>query len=132
MKTTLLTLILLTSISYSSPFVKPSEPHGLLVFSVSHSSQDVFPVSLYSIDGKQVITRKNAVWLAPGKHTIKVRSTIDLTARSGFVTARQKNNSTKNKALEIDVQEGKKYYIGYDASDDNSNNWKPVVWKVKD
>ena len=103
----------------------------MLVFSLSHASQDVFPVSLYSIDGKQVITRKNAVWLSPGKHTIKVNSNVDLTARSGFVTARQKNNSFDNKAFEINVKEGKKYYIGYDASDNNSNNWQPVVWKVK-
>jgi hypothetical protein len=126
-------LILLTLCSlnvFSSPFVKPSEPNGMLIFNVSHSTEDVFPVSLYSIDGKQVLTRNNAVWLSPGKHTIRVNSKIDLTGRSAVVTARKKNNS-KNKAIEIDVKEGKKYYVGYDASDDNSNNWQPIVWKVK-
>ncbi len=131
MKKFLPILILFTSISLSAPFVKPSEPHGMLIFNVSHATQDVFPVSLYSIDGKQVITRQNAVWLSPGKHTIKVNSKINLTARSGVVTARQKITSFRNKSIEIDVKEGKKYYVGYDASDNNSNNWHPVVWKVK-
>lgn len=127
-------LILLTLCSlnvFSSPFVKPSEPNGMLIFNASHASQDVFPVSLYSIDGKQVLTRNNAVWLSPGKHTIRVNSKIDLTGRSGVVTARQKNNSFDNKVIKIDVKEGKKYYVGYDASDNNSNNWQPIVWKVK-
>ncbi len=71
------------------------------------------------------------MWLSPGKHTIKVNSKINLTARSGVVTARQKITNFKNKSIEIDVKEGKKYYVGYDASDNNSNNWQPIVWNVK-
>lgn len=131
MKFITLCLALFTAVSLASPFVKPSEPHGLVVFNVNHSAHDIFPVSLYAIDGKQVITRQNAVWLSPGKHTLNVSSTINLTARSNVVTATQKRLNRKKNIIEIDVKEGKKYYVGMDASDNSSNKWRPVVWKVK-
>lgn len=125
-------LLLFSTQLFASPFVKPSEPSGILKLSQSHPSADIFPVSIFSVDGKQIINRKNAVWLSPGNHTIRVKSEIGLDSRSTKLITRQKNNNPKgNNTLELSVEDGKIYYIGYDASDRNPNKWRPVVWKIK-
>ncbi len=132
MKTTILFLIFLIDAVSANPFVKPSQPSGILDLATNHQSKNIFPVSLYEVDGKQIIKRTNAVWLSPGKHSLKVTSIVNLSQRSTGMTTRQKSNPAKNhNTLEISVEDGKTYYIGYDASDRNPNKWKPVVWKVK-
>ena len=128
-----LVLVLFSSIIFANPFVKPSEPNGMLNFSQQHPSKDIFPVSLFAIDGKQIIERKNAVWLKPGTHTLRFRAAINLDQRSKTQIKRQKQVSPrKNNSLEIDVQEGKMYFVGYDTSERDPNLWRPVVWKVED
>lgn len=116
----------------ANPYAKPSEPSGMLTLNQAHTAANIFPVTLYEVDGDQVIRRNTAVWLSPGTHTIRVSSKINLDNRSKFVNQRQKfNNSSKNNTLEITVEEGKTYYVGYDTNDRNPNKWRPVVWKVK-
>ena len=132
MKTLLLfTSLFLSTLLAANPFVKPSEPNGTLVLSVNHQSKDIFPVVLYEIDGKQINVRENKVWLKPGIHKIRVRSTIDYNLLNKSLVKRQKFNSKLKSALEVNVEEGKDYYVGYDASSRDPNLWKPVVWKVK-
>ena len=125
-------LLLFSMQLIASPFVKPSEPSGILKLNQSHPSADIFPVSIFSVDGKQVNIRNNAVWLTPGNHTIRVHSTINLDSRSSALITRQKaNNAKQNNTLELTIEDGKTYYVGYDASDRNPNKWRPVVWKTK-
>lgn len=125
-------LLLLSTIALANPFAKPSEASGILKMNTPHTSKDIFPVTLFAIDGKQIIRRSNAVWLKPGKHSIRVSASIPLDSRSKTVTTRQKfNNPTSNNTLELTIEEGKTYYVGYDTSERNPNNWRPVVWKVK-
>lgn len=129
----LFALLLTTFISQASPFAKPNEDHGILKFHQSHPSKDIFPVEIYELDGQQITTRKNGLWLKPGTHTIKVSSVINRDQLNHSVSTRLiKNNSFVDKSLTISVEEGSVYYVGYDASDRNPNQWKPVVWKVKE
>jgi hypothetical protein len=124
--------LLLSGFVSANPFAKPSEPHAIINMGVTHSSKDVFPVSLFEIDGKQIIKRNNAVWLKPGQHSMRFKATIKMDTRSKAVTTRQKTNNPKsNNTLDINLEEGKTYYVGYDTSDRDPNHWKPVVWKVK-
>ena len=133
MKNTLLVIILTFSVTiFASPFVKPSEPNGKLNFSQTHISKNIFPVSLYYIDGKQIIKRNNAVWLKPGKHSIRVSSVVNLNSRSKSLRKRIKYNiKNQNNTLEINVEKDKTYYVGLDTNDSDPNKWHPVVWKVK-
>ncbi len=134
MKIKILVLLLLTSLIVSAnPFAKPSEPSGILRFNQTHPSANIFPVTLFEIDGKQIVNRNPAVWLKPGKHTIKVNSKIDLNSRSKPVISLQKVNTRKqdNFTLDIVVEDGKTYYVGYDTNDRDPNKWRPVLWKVK-
>jgi len=131
-KILIITLLLIVNALSASPFVKPSEPSGILKLSQSHPSADIFPVSIFAVDGKQVIKRNTAVWLKPGTHTIRVNSAIPLDSRSRSLIIRQKvNNPKDNNTLELTIEDGKTYYIGYDASDRDPNKWRPVVWKIK-
>jgi len=130
-KLTAIMLLLTAILAFASPFAKPSEPSGILKMNTPHTSKDIFPVSLFELDGKQVITRKNAVWLKPGKHSIKVNSLVPLDSRSTHSVTRQKRNNKEKKTLEINVEDGKTYYVGYDTSNRDPNLWTPVVWKVK-
>lgn len=132
MKTLTLILLLLSTAVLSNPFAKPSEPSGMLKMNIPHTSKDIFPVTLFAVDGKQVIRRNNAVWLKPGKHSIRVNASIPLDSRSTTATSRQKfNNRKSNNTLELTIEDGKIYYVGYDTSERNPNKWHPVVWKVK-
>jgi hypothetical protein len=132
MKALTLLSIIFSTVVLSNPFAKPSEASGILKMNVPHTSKDIFPVTLFEVDGKQVIRRNNAAWLKPGKHTIRVSASIPLDSRSKAVTTRQKvNNSKNNNTLELIVEDGKIYYIGYDTSERNPNKWRPVVWKIK-
>lgn len=128
----LITLLLLSSLAMASPFVSPSKPHGKLNLGLSHPSQDIFPVSIIEIDGQQVIKRDNAVWLKPGTYTIRVSAIVSKKNRSTAIAKKQNYNGSKTKnSLEVTVEEGKTYFVGYDASNRDSNMWGPVVWKVK-
>ncbi len=130
----LLTLLLLfsTFMIVASPFARPSEPNGILRLNQDHPSENIFPVTVYQINGKQILKRNNAVWLKPGTHTIRVTSAIALNQRSKYASKRQKfNNPVEYNTLEIKVEEGKTYYVGYDTNDRDPNKWRPVVWKVK-
>ncbi len=127
----LLLLVAFTTMSFANPFAKPSEPNGILSLNTPHTSQDIFPVSLYEIDGKNIVSRSNAVWLKPGKHRLKMRANVDLSYRSHALLTRNKSLNKNNRILDITVEDGKTYYIGYDTSNNNPNLWKPVIWKVK-
>ena len=126
-----ITALIFTTIINANPFAKPSEPSGVLNLGTLHTTKDIFPVVINQIDGQNVVNRNNAVWLKPGKHSIKVSAIVDLSHRSHGITHKQKGFNQKNRDLEINVENGKMYYIGYDTSDSNPNNWKPIVWKVK-
>jgi hypothetical protein len=131
MKKTIALLLLVSSISFANPFAKPSEAHGILKLNQAHPAADIFPVTLYEIDGKQVLKRDHGVWLKPGKHTIKVSAVVNKNHLNKSITKLQKSQNLNKNSLDITVEKGNIYYVGYDASDSNPNNWQPVVWKVK-
>lgn len=133
MKTkTMIILLTFSSVLLANPFAKPSQPSGILKMNQPHPSANIFPVSLFEVDGKQIIVRDNSAWLKPGKHTIKVKSKINLDSRSKKLVKRQKvNNLKQDNTLEINIEDGKTYYVGFDTNDQDPNKWHPVVWKVK-
>lgn len=132
MKTILtLSLIIFSSLGITSPFAKPSEASGILKLNQDHPKNNIFAVSLFAIDGKQIIKRDNAVWLKPGAHTIRVSATVNLNSRSKLSIKRQKVNNKQDNTLDIFIEDGKTYYVGYDTNDTDPNKWHPVVWKVK-
>ena len=130
---TLILLIFISDSLYASPFAKPSEASGILNMSIARPAANIFPVTLYAIDGKQIVNRNSAVWLTPGEHTISVNAIIDISNRRSSLLRRYKTNKqVENNQIKITVEDGKIYYVGFDANDSDPNKWRPVIWKVKD
>lgn len=130
---TLILFIFTANTLIASPFAKPSEASGILNMSISRPAANIFPVSIYAIDGKQIVNRNSAVWLKPGEHTISVNAIIDISNRRTSLLRRYKTNKqVENNNIKITVEDGKTYYVGFDANDSDPNKWRPVVWKVKD
>lgn len=133
MKKSILTtslLLALATASFASPFAKPKEAHGIINMHNTKVTQSIFPVSINAINGKNIVSRDSAVWLKPGEYTLSVSSTIrqDLLAHT---TSRNIGNSNGKNKINLTVEEGKMYYLGYDASSRDKKEWKPIVWKVK-
>jgi len=130
----LASLLVFSGSALASPFAKPSQPSGVIIMDTPRPAQQIFPVQLVKIDGVEIPPRKQGVWLRPGTHRLRlVAQRID-TDLTGGLTARQRqiaSQGQKNRELTIEVQAGKKYYVGYDSSDANPKNWGPVVWQVK-
>lgn len=131
------------------------EPHGVVRVDVQRQAEQIFPVRVVEVNGNLVSADdKMALWLKPGKHTLTVRGgvdfhgttfglttagpTTDRALRSAtrmdntFGTQRTVGRSGGENKLEIEVEEGKIYYIGAERSPDTDNVWKPVVWKVEE
>ena len=133
MKKIITMILMMSSFNlFAGPFAKPSEPHGILKLQQSKPSKDIFAVNVYEINGENIVSRDTGMWLKPGKHVIKMSAVVPLDQLSHSVSRAVKSNSVRNNSLEVNVEEGKVYYIGYDASERDPKQWKPVIWKIKD
>jgi len=134
MKTTIL-MILLTTMSNlclaENYFSNPKKPSAKLILDSQKSTESLASVTLLNINGNEVIPRSNAVWLKPGKYTLKFASNIQNNAvNSGSSKIRNKRKNTPN-TLDIILDEGKTYYIAYDTHNSDINKWQPIVWKTE-
>lgn len=114
----------------SNPFVSPSEPHAILDF--RRPPVSLTPARLAEIDGTNVnapIT-KSSFWVAPGEHEIVVIGGVDgSTAVSMPGGSRSGANPGR---VTIQVEEGKRYFIGIEVTGGRTDNWEPVIYKVED
>ncbi len=129
-----LALVMTSPQAMASPFAKPDEPSGVVILNTPRQAQQIYPAQLVRIDGQEVPTRDGGLWLKPGTHQLRlVAGEVDA-SMAGGLKARQRLLSAapaKGKELTLHVEAGKKYYVGYDVSDRDPKNWKPVVWQVK-
>ncbi len=106
------------------------EPRGTLVTGVEMPSDSIFSVTVRAIDGREIPQNAypNGLWLKPGRHEIKAFGNVDLSWVRGKGTGRDIRPSDP---IEIDVEEGKTYYLGLKA-DGRPDDWHLVVWKTEE
>ena len=128
--------------------VKPSEPHGIVLVKQSNIPQNIFPVILTRIDGRNLPntladagqlpiaglrgnlpTSRGAFWLAPGKHELRVMPVFSEHANALRGVSRRRHQPGN---LFVEVKEGKRYLIGAKLEGPTFNDWKPVVFAVTD
>jgi hypothetical protein len=85
-------------------------------------------VHVNSIDGRQINVPALGFDVEPGTHTMTGRALINLSNCRTTGIGSQRDNV---QPLEADFEAGKTYYLGYDHSASNRNNWKLVIWKVE-
>ncbi len=114
----------------TNALVTQNDPHGIVRVDVEKRAQHIYPVKVVEINGDLVSADdKVALWLRPGKHTLTVRGQVD--RDNTFGLARSLGQGNEKNSVEIDVEEGKIYYLGARINPREGGRWEPVVWKVK-
>jgi len=112
------------------PFQASAEEDGKakIITSFNQASQCISPVHIRKIDGREVAVQAMGFDLDPGKHTMAGSAIID----TSFCPVVGRNYRDSAPSLEAEFEAGKTYYVGLDHSASNRNDWKYVIWKVKD
>ncbi len=100
-----------------------------IVTSVNKPLDCMFSVDVYEINGKLVTETPLAFDIDPGKYTIKARSVVDTRLCMPALTSITRDLPID--PLEIEVEAGKSYFIGFNAKANNRREWKLEVWKVE-
>jgi hypothetical protein len=95
----------------------------------NRAAQCISPVHIRKIDGREAAVNRMSFRLEPGVHSISGSAKID--ASNCPAVGRGSNQHTAG-PLEANFEAGKTYFVGYDHSSGNRNDWKLVIWKVKD
>lgn len=123
----LLTMICVMAVA--SPFVgSRNEPHAVLYLNVNQNARQIWPVKIWSVDGK-LTNRSNqgVLWITPGKYVFNIKlGTVNLADVPGL--QRNAVYGQETHELKISVEDGKAYYIG--AKFEASGKWQPEVWKT--
>ena len=86
------------------------------------------PVAINRIDGEKQVLPARGFLIEPGVHTINGRVTLD-SAKCHPMEVNQ--HIGKAADLEVNFEPGRIYYIAYDRSALNTEEWSLVVWKVE-
>lgn len=115
-----------------SPFLgSKSDPHGTLYLNVDQTAKQIFPVQIWSVDGKlSNRSDQGMLWVKPGDYTlsVKVAKGVNLANVPGL--QRSASYGQDQHDLKISVEPGKAYYVG--AKFTASGKWEPVIWKTED
>ncbi len=133
---TILCVVFTTStFAKNNYFAHPNESSGQLILIPNKITSSLFPVTLLSINGNEVAHRSNSVWIKPGDYTLSFSAEINhkYAGGNGINIRRATRRGDKlTNSLDITIEDNKVYYIAFDAHDDKQENWRPIIWKVKE
>jgi len=112
------------------PFMVAAEnaPKANITTGTEKAAECISSVHVNNIDGREVKVQALGFDVDPGTHTMTGRALIN----TSFCKAMGKGSQRhKVEPLEADFEAGKTYFVGYDHSSSNRNDWKLVVWKVE-
>lgn len=110
-------------------FASHNEPHGVVTGMVDREARGLFSVRIVKVNGREIPERELGVWLKPGRHEIMAVGDI----RRDLVRGVNRDPTwISTEPLVIEVEEGKTYYIARQADSSRREDWKLVVWKIKD
>lgn len=133
MKTiTLILTLIISGATFAYNFATPSESSAKIVMNNSINARQLFPVKLLMINGENISNRDNTVWLHPGEYELRFSTVIngDYTQKIMGLKERRGLKDLAN-TLKIKVEADKSYYVGFDASSTQTEDWGPVVYQVK-
>ncbi|HVA55938.1 MAG TPA: hypothetical protein VNI53_09125 [Gammaproteobacteria bacterium] len=123
-------LTMICAMAIASPFVgSRSEPHAVLYLDVNQTAKQLWPVRIWSVDGK-LTNRSNqgVLWITPGEYVFNFKlGKVNLADVPGL--QRNAVYGQETHELKISVEAGKAYYIG--AKFEASGKWQPEVWKTE-
>jgi len=99
-----------------------------VVTGMEKAASCISAVHVNNIDGRDVKVPELGFDVEPGAHTMTGRALINTTVCKATGIGSQRHNV---QPLEAEFEAGKTYYLGYDHSSSNRNDWKLVIWKVE-
>ena len=100
-----------------------------IVTSFNNAAQCISPVHIRKIDGREATVQRMGFNIEPGTHTLSGSAVIDV---SSCLAIGSTTRHYQAAPLEAEFELGKVYYVGYDHSSPNRDDWKIVIWKVED
>jgi hypothetical protein len=116
----------------ASPFLGSSkEPHATLYLNVDQRAKQIYPVSLWAVDGKlSNRTDQGMLWVTPGEYTFSFKMHAVNSADAPGMERDSGGQRDQPHDLKVTLEAGKVYYIGGKLG--ASQTWTPVVWKTED
>ncbi|MEZ5472617.1 MAG: hypothetical protein R3E90_12665 [Marinicella sp.] len=131
-KITLLITLLISGTVFAFNFASPSESSAKIVMNYSNDAKQLFPVKLLMVNGENVSPREDAVWLEPGEYVLRFATTINGDYTQEVMGLKERHGlKALNNTLTLNVEADKSYYVAFDASSTQTDQWGPVVYKVK-
>lgn len=95
----------------------------------------MLPVVVTSIDGEEVTEGSDSFELEAGSHTITGYGYGDASQCATFsgddgLPVPGEDARVGESTLKLDLEAGKKYFLGIDVRSKDTSNWKLVVWKL--
>lgn len=122
---------ILPAVILAIPLLGSAGEAGKVQIITSHSdaANCIAPLHVRKIDGREAAVQRMGFWIEPGKHSMSGSAVVDAsfckTIGSSFTPPRAE-------LLDAEFELGKVYYVGYDHSSKDKDDWKIVIWKVKD
>ncbi len=105
------------------------EGEARIVTSVNRPLDCLFSVTVYNINGREVLNPPLAFNIKPGKYTFKLQAIFN---RKKCSPAIINAKFIKIDPLEIEVEAGKSYFLAYNASAPSHRDWKMEILKVEE
>ena len=100
-----------------------------IITSGEKPSECISAVEVNQIDGKEVKVQRLGFDIDPGMHTIGARALINTSFCKPVGIA---TGNSPIAPIEANFEAGKTYYLGVDHSANQRQDWKFVIWKIKD
>jgi hypothetical protein len=84
-------------------------------------------VAIRQINGEEKFVSPQGFELEPGRYTMSGTVALD----TSYCKAPQRRSPINVPPLEAEFEAGKTYYIGFDHSSTNREEWHYVIWKVE-
>ena len=105
---------------------------GTLVSENLRPGERIYPVTLVSINGKNVTSAQLSYYVRPGEHQVQFSMLIRMDA--GFQSSIEHRQNVRGH-MDIEVEPGKRYYFGakYNPKESRrTRDWVPVIYRVED
>jgi hypothetical protein len=99
-----------------------------IVTSQGQAEECISPLAVTRIDGGTVVVSHKAFEIEPGIHRLNGRTTMNMRHCQPL---RGEDRMVVGD-LEEEFEAGKSYFVGFDHSDADKNEWKLVVWLVEE
>lgn len=91
-------------------------------------AQCLSSVAIQQIDGEERSLSPQGFEIEPGRHTMHGRAKIN----TAYCQPIRGHQDQSIEPLEAVFEAGKVYYVGFDHSSPDRNEWALVIWKVED